>query len=680
MTGAGTSQVTHLIVGPDGHGVTEYALALARHTGGHVVRDIGPLPSGPVHVTFTDHLFGPGPAEAVERVLDRCAGHPLSVSLHDIPQPQEGAERFARRRPAYLHLAGEADLVVCNSRHESAFFDSQVEVIPLPVPAVDSPYDPGPGTVGILGFIYPGKGHDDLIRALAGTGLEIRALGGVSAGHEDWAAHLQDLAAECGVRLSITGYLSEEELAVEMGRIAVPVCAHRHYSASGSLMTWLGAGRHVLVSDSPYTREMAGRWPGRIGIVSDWREALLQAAASPTPPVGAATGWDWPEVAAEWRSRWAGLWPAVSVVIPYYNDAEGLRRVVAAVRTQDYPGEVEIIIADDGSSTPPPELGCVVVRQEDHGFRAAAARNLGAGAASGEVLAFLDGDTVPGPGYLRAVVPHVVADRRAVVVGSRLTGPEHSEPAWLRQAWSRTGHLHRADETSWRFIISAVLTCSRSFFGEFGGFDPTFVGYGGEDWEFGFRAWHTGACFVHEPRATATHDEPDWGHRGCDPVRQVEEKNAETTALAQRITHPSARPAGVIFPTADIAVAVPDFREPGVREIVIAGWLRAGDVAVVPTGPVPEIFRADPRVRTVTRGERIRFVLDRPVVPAGPVADLVDRICATGGDAELLMEGEVAATARTRRRAALGGRTVPLDVDWEVIEGPRRLERDFAGW
>lgn len=130
-----SAAVTHLIVGPDGHGVTEYALALARHAGGAVVRDTGPLPPGPVHVTFTDHLFGPSPDEAVDRVLARCAGHPLSISLHDIPQPEEGAERFARRSPAYRRLAEAADLVAGNSRHEASFFGSPVEVIPLPVPA-----------------------------------------------------------------------------------------------------------------------------------------------------------------------------------------------------------------------------------------------------------------------------------------------------------------------------------------------------------------------------------------------------------------------------------------------------------------------------------------------------------------------------------------------------------------
>ena len=44
-----------------------------------------------------------------------------------------------------------------------------------------------------------------------------------------------------------------------------------------------------------------------------------------------------------------------------------------------------------------------VVRQPRDGFRAAAARNLGAGHARGRVLCFLDGDTVPEDGYVAAL-------------------------------------------------------------------------------------------------------------------------------------------------------------------------------------------------------------------------------------------------------------------------------------
>ncbi|GAB3698339.1 glycosyltransferase [Corynebacterium nasicanis] len=651
--------ICHLIVGPDGHGVTEYARSLAAYSPGSVLRGHGPLPPGPVHVTFTDHLFGETPAAGVEKLLARCAGHPLSVSLHDIPQEAEGAQRLARRAPAYRELLAAADLAVVNSHHEATFFGGDVPVIPLPVPTIDSPYRPVPGTVGILGFLYPGKGHDDVLRAVAGTGLRVRALGGVSEGHAGYARQLQELAAELGVSFEITGWLSEADLAAEMGRIEIPVCAHRHYSASGSLMTWLGAGRTVLVSDSPYTREMAATWPG-IRIVTDWPQALREF--TPAPPTRPA-GWEWAEVAAAWERHWRALWPRVSVVIPYYNNPAGLGEVIAGVQKQNYPGEVEIIVADDGSPVPPDVHGrALVVSQEDRGFRAAAARNLGADSATGEVLAFLDGDTVPAPGYLRAVVPHVHAEGRTVVVGSRLTGPERVEPQWLRDAWTQTGHLQRADGSSWRFIVSAALTCGRDFFRELGGFDATMVGYGGEDWEFGHRAWESGARFIHEPRAVAIHEEPDWGGRAAD----TGEKNAESIALAHRITHPLARPAGVIFDTADLEVHVPGWPDPGVTETVIIGWLRAGDVHVI-IDPVPDLFRADPRVRAQAHGARRSVLLDAPVIPDS---------LPTTHNATCFRAGRQVARVRGRRREA----AVEIEVTWQLIDGPRRLEREFAGW
>ena len=82
---------------------------------------------------------------------------------------------------------------------------------------------------------------------------------------------------------------------------------------------------------------------------------------------------------------------------------------------------------------------------------------------------------MPEPGYLSAVVPHVVGDARAVVVGARRTGAEDTEPQWLIDAWSATANLRDADHSSWRYVISAVLTCSREFFDAVGGFDGKLV-------------------------------------------------------------------------------------------------------------------------------------------------------------------------------------------------------------
>ena len=75
--------------------------------------------------------------------------------------------------------------------------------------------------------------------------------------------------------------------------------------------------------------------------------------------------------------------PRVSVVIPYYENPGGLAQVLDGIAAQTYGGVIEVIVADDGSQAPPEVPAHVrVVRQEDRGFRAAAARNLGAAEAS----------------------------------------------------------------------------------------------------------------------------------------------------------------------------------------------------------------------------------------------------------------------------------------------------------
>ncbi|MBP3947728.1 glycosyltransferase [Corynebacterium sp. Marseille-P3884] len=390
----------------------------------------------------------------------------------------------------------------------------------------------------------------------------------------------------------------------------------------------------------------------------------------------------------------------ISVVIPHYNAPEHLARVVAAVRAQDVADEVEIIVADDGSDQVPDVPGATVVTQEDRGFRAAAARNLGATHANGEILAFLDGDTVPEPGYLAASTRHIKADPHAVVVGTRLTGPERTEPQWLIDAWSTTHHLSSPDDTSWRFIISSVLTCSREFFERIGGFDGSFVGYGGEDWEFGFRAWNAGATFVHEPAAIAVHDEEDFGCRFPDAAEEARVKNAETTALAHRITHPIARPAGVRFDTTDISVYLTHhsaFDNPGVLELVVSSWLALDATIYLNSAlDIPDLFQADPRVRLF------------PTTGYGPISDhritvkvdgafLVDNAAwfhhalhetKNGMHVKLAASTSSTLTIRTHRSLVL--RTGPLKLNvsdaalaqlgLSLITGPVRLERHFAGW
>jgi GT2 family glycosyltransferase len=280
-------------------------------------------------------------------------------------------------------------------------------------------------------------------------------------------------------------------------------------------------------------------------------------------------------------NRWdlvhpGGREPTVAVVIAHYNQQSELDLTLEALRLQDYPQRlITVVVADDGSAQAPVvPAGVVVVRQPDEGFRAAAVRNLGARAADAEILCFLDADTVPEPGYVRNIValPAVLPD--ALVVGRRrhadltgltpedlprwwageLTPPELTEPTWLRDEYERSGDLLRLDHRSYRYLISSVMCCSAELFHDLGGFDESFVGYGGEDWEFAHRALSGGAVLHHARGAVAWHHGPDWAGRSVEDRRT--QKNAEALALARRITDPDARTHGLHYALPDVAVRI----------------------------------------------------------------------------------------------------------------------------
>lgn len=262
--------------------------------------------------------------------------------------------------------------------------------------------------------------------------------------------------------------------------------------------------------------------------------------------------------------------PTVGVVVPFYDQQRELDLVLAGLERQTYPaGLLRVVVADDGSARPPSlprsALDIAVVRQDDLGFRAAAARNLGAAATDADVLCFLDADTVPEPGYLRAItrLPAQVPD--ALVVGRRryahlddlAAGAQPQplpEPRWLADAYAATGNLLQIDHRSYRYIISSVMCCSAALFSDIGGFDASFVGYGGEDWEFAHRALANGAVLQHAPDAVAWHNGPDWA--GREVADRVTVKNAEALALSRSISDPDARTTGLRYQLPDVAVEI----------------------------------------------------------------------------------------------------------------------------
>ena len=111
--------------------------------------------------------------------------------------------------------------------------------------------------------------------------------------------------------------------------------------------------------------------------------------------------------------------PTVSVIIPTYNRGHLLPRLAEALSAQSHAAS-EVVFVDDGSVDDTPSTlsdicsessGWRAIRQENAG--PAAARNLGVGAASGDLLVFLDDDCVPHPRFIEEhVQTHVTRGKR----------------------------------------------------------------------------------------------------------------------------------------------------------------------------------------------------------------------------------------------------------------------------
>ena len=97
----------------------------------------------------------------------------------------------------------------------------------------------------------------------------------------------------------------------------------------------------------------------------------------------------------------------ISVIVPVYNTAAYLERVIEALKAQDFPRNgYELIFVDNGSSD-----GSAAILRRHPEIRAFqepergsyAARNRGIKHARGEVLAFSDSDCYPAPHWLGAI-------------------------------------------------------------------------------------------------------------------------------------------------------------------------------------------------------------------------------------------------------------------------------------
>ncbi|CAN5855526.1 hypothetical protein BH18ACT2_BH18ACT2_16460 [soil metagenome] len=300
------SAATSILIGPAEHGAVRHGAAIAALTGSPVIRQLTPgglaVPAGtPVaHLHYTDRLFGAtteSAATSFVALAARLAPH-VVVTLHDVPTGST-APLDVRRAASYRRVSAAADAVIVASSHEGdrlrvcgAAVDATVIPLPIDPPAAFGPARPtasgfcaarrphGGPAVGVLGFIYPGKGHAEVLAAmeLLDGDAWLWALGAVSPGHDELANELRNAARRQHRPLVIAGPVADDHLGRAMRDVDVPVVPAIAPSASASLATWIAAGRRPLVAASAYACEVAAAGPDLLTLYNAHDPAELAVA------------------------------------------------------------------------------------------------------------------------------------------------------------------------------------------------------------------------------------------------------------------------------------------------------------------------------------------------------------------------------------------------------------------
>jgi len=214
--------------------------------------------------------------------------------------------------------------------------------------------------------------------------------------------------------------------------------------------------------------------------------------------------------------------PAVSIVIPVYNQFEYTYACVQSVLENTPDVSYEVIVADDGSTDATAEIGRIIpnaraVRNAEN-LRFLRNCNGAATQARGRYILFLNNDTQVRPGWLGALTSLMDADETIGMAGSKLVFAdgrlqEAGGILWRDgRAWNygRLGDPEASEYNYVRetdYISGAAVMIRADLWRDIGGFDERYAPAYNEDSDLAFEVRKRGYKVMYQPKSVVIHFE-----------------------------------------------------------------------------------------------------------------------------------------------------------------------------
>jgi cellulose synthase/poly-beta-1,6-N-acetylglucosamine synthase-like glycosyltransferase len=226
--------------------------------------------------------------------------------------------------------------------------------------------------------------------------------------------------------------------------------------------------------------------------VDDWAFGLTDRERLPKPALAAVQ-----RAFAEVPYPVDATWPRMSVVVCVYNGEETIEDTCEGLEALDYPN-YEVIVVDDGSTDSTADIVSRyptfrLIRTPNRGL--SCARNTGMEAATGEIVAYTDGDARPDPEWLTYLAAAFRNSTHVGIGGWNIAPPGDG---WFAScvANSPGGPVHvLLTDTLAEHIPGCCMAFRKSALEAIGGFDPQFRAAGDDVdvcWRLQERGWTLG--------------------------------------------------------------------------------------------------------------------------------------------------------------------------------------------